>query len=96
MCRTAKPHRYLPDFIAVAALELNIVIEVKGYQRPADPVKRHWAEKYWIPAVNRHPDYGAAVGKVWAYLYLDDQPLVKDAAAAIRELIAKHQQPATE
>ena len=91
-------HRYLPDFVAVAPLpngrELHIVIEAKGRQRPSDPVKRRWAEKYWIPAINRHPQYGAAVGKVWEYLYLDDLPLVKNTGDSIRELIAKHEQKA--
>ena len=88
-----EPRRYLPDFVAVAPLpngrELHIVIEVKGYQRPDDPVKRRWAEKYWLPAVNRHSDYGAAVGKVWDYIYLDDLPLVTKARDVIAAAIAR-------
>ena len=85
--------RYLPDFIAVAPLddgrELHLVIESKGRQRAPDPVKRRWAEKYWLPAVNRHPQYGAAAGKVWDYLYLDDLPLVTKARDAITAAIAR-------
>ena len=54
-----EPHRYLPDFVAVAPLpngnELHIVIEVKGREKVADTVKRRWIEQYWLPAVNRHP-----------------------------------------
>ena len=89
-----QPHRYYPDFVAVAALpnsqELHIVIEVKGEEQERDRVKRRWAEQYWLPAINQHPDYGAAAGYVWAFLYLDDAALVATAAAAIQEVIDRH------
>ncbi len=89
-----QPHRYYPDFVAVAALpnsqELHIVIEVKGEEQESDRVKRRWAEQYWIPAINQHPDYGAAAGQVWAFLYLDDAALVATAAAAVQEVIDRH------
>ena len=59
--------RYFPDFVAVVriqeGLELNIVIETKGLVREYDPIKRRWAQEYWVPAVNRHPDYGTGAGK---------------------------------
>ena len=91
-------HRYLPDFIAVAPLdngtELNIVIEVKGQERPHDPDKRRWAGQYWVPAVNRHDEYGYANNKVWDYLYLDNYPLIQGAKDAITALINKHKQSA--
>jgi type III restriction enzyme len=83
--------RYWPDFVAVASLseglELNIVIETKGLVREYDPIKRRWAQEYWVPAVNRHPEYGVAAGKLWTYLYLDSEALVVQAQERIRVLI---------
>ena len=83
--------RYWPDFVAVTplreGLELNIVIETKGLVREYDPIKRRWAQEYWVPAVNRHAEYGTAAGKLWAYLYLDSEALVIQAQDRIRELI---------
>ena len=90
----SQPHRYYPDFVAVAALpdglDLHIVIEVKGEEQESDRVKRRWAEQYWIPAINRSPDYGRAAGKVWAFLYLDDAALVANAANAVQAVIDQH------
>ena len=87
-------YRYLPDFVAVSNLsenlELNVVIEVKGKVYLYDPDKRRWAQQYWVPAVNRHPEYGLTTGKLWDYLYLDDLALVQDAGNIIADLIAKH------
>ena len=86
-----QPKRYWPDFIAVIpireGLELNIVIETKGLVHEYDEVKRRWAREYWVPAVNRHPDYGVAAGKIWKYLYLDDHDLVLNAQEKILEVI---------
>ena len=69
-----EPHRYYPDFVAVCPLtderELNVVIEVKGLERENDPIKRQWAQEYWLPAINAHPQYGEPAGKTWRYLYL--------------------------
>ena len=83
--------RYWPDFVAVTpireGLDLNIVIETKGLVREYDPVKRRWAQEYWVPAVNRHPEYGLTAGKMWAYLYLDSEALVIQAKDRIRERI---------
>ena len=83
--------RYEPDFVAVVpiseGLELNIVIETKGLVRANDPTKRRWAQEYWVPAVNRHPEYGTAAGKLWFYLYLDSETLVVQTKERIRELI---------
>ena len=83
--------RYWPDFVAVAPLaegmDLNIVIETKGQVREYDPIKRRWAKEYWVPAVNQHPLYGRASGRVWDYLYLDSEPLVAQSEEKIRELI---------
>ncbi len=85
--------RYWPDFVAVVPInediEFNVVIETKGLVREYDPIKRRWAQEYWVPAVNRHPEYGLAAGKVWAYLYLDSELLVSQAHDRIRELIEK-------
>ena len=85
--------RYWPDFVAVVplseGLELNIVIETKGLVREYDPIKRRWAQEYWVPAVNRHPEYGAAAGKVWTYLYLDSEALVAQAKERILEVLEK-------
>ena len=71
------------------ALELNIVIETKGLVREYDPIKRRWAQEYWVPAVNRHPEYGTAAGKLWTYLYLDSEALVLQAKERIIEVIEK-------
>ena len=86
--------RYFPDFVAVVSiqegLELNIVIETKGLVREYDPIKRRWAQEYWVPAVNRHPEYGIQAGKLWTYLYLDSEALVLQAKERILEVIEKH------
>ena len=86
--------RYFPDFVAVVRLsdelELNIVIETKGLVREYDPTKRRWAQEYWVPAVNRHTEYGTAAGKLWTYLYLDSDALVAQAKERISEVIEKH------
>ena len=64
------------------------VIEVKGLERDNDPIKRRWAQEYWVPEVNRHPEYGQTAGRTWAYyLYLDDEALVINATNRIQELI---------
>ena len=85
--------RYLPDFVAVASIspemELNIVIETKGVAREYDPIKRRWAQEYWVPAVNRHPEYGTASGRTWTYLYLDAESLVIQAKERILQVIEK-------
>ena len=85
--------RYWPDFVAVVPInehiELNVVIETKGLVREYDPIKRRWAQEYWVPAINGHPKYGKAVGKVWAYLYLDSEALVSQAHERIRKLMEK-------
>ena len=86
--------RYWPDFVAVVriqeGLELNIVIETKGLVREYDETKRRWAQEYWVPAVNRHPEYGTAAGTLWTYLYLDSEALVLQAKERIVELVGKH------
>ena len=86
--------RYWPDFVAVVSieegLELNIVIETKGQVREYDETKRRWAQEYWVPAVNRHTEYGTAAGKLWAHLYLDSEALVAQAKERILEVIEKH------
>ena len=83
--------RYWPDFVAVVrireGLELSIVIETKGLVREYDETKKRWAQEYWVPAVNRHPEYGTAAGTLWTYLYLDSEALVLQAQEKIRELI---------
>ena len=87
---------YWPDFVAVAQLndsqELHIVIEVKGLERDNDPIKRRWAQEYWVPAVNHHEEYGQSNGRTWAYLYLNEEALVIKAASRIRELIDQQRQ----
>ena len=86
-----QPKRYWPDFVAVVpireGLELNIVIETKGLVHEYDEVKRRWAREYWVPAVNRHPEYGIDAGKIWKYLYLDNHDLVLNAREKILEII---------
>ena len=85
--------RYLPDFVAVASIgpgmELNIVIETKGVVREYDPIKRRWAQEYWVPAVNRHPEYGKPSGRTWTYLYLDAEALVLQAKERILQVIER-------
>lgn len=75
--RSAVWRRYLPDFVARVRVEdggaggvLNLVIEVKGEERESDRAKRAYAEDYWIPAVNSHPEF-RKTGR-WEYLYVTD------------------------
>lgn len=86
-----EPHAYYPDFLAVCPLpnkrELCLVIEVKGREWAHDPLKRRWAQEYWIPAVNRHPVYGADIGKIWQYLYLDSEINVVNADTLIEDCV---------
>ena len=70
-------------------MELNIVIETKGVVREYDPIKRRWAQEYWVPAVNRHPEYGEASGRTWTYLYLDAEALVLQAKERILQVIER-------
>ena len=90
---------YWPDFVAVAKLnesqELNIVIEVKGLERDNDPIKRRWAQEYWVPAINHHEEYGQSTGRTWTYLYLDDEALVINATNKIQELIDEYRKAQT-
>lgn len=85
-----------PVGLAVAPLndsqELHIVIEVKGLERDNDPVKRRWAQEYWVPAVNHHEEYGQSTGRTWDYLYLDDEGLVIKATSRIQQLIDQQRQ----
>ena len=64
--------RYLPDFVARIDCGdddvLNLVIEVKGEERDSDLVKRAYAEDYWMPSVNSHPEFHE-MGR-WEYLYV--------------------------
>ncbi|MCY3615920.1 MAG: DEAD/DEAH box helicase family protein [Bacteroidetes bacterium] len=70
------PRSYEPDFVAAAPLgsghELVLVLEVKGQETRLDRIKKHWTEKYWIPAVNNHPEFSK--NRTWTYLYVDDNP----------------------
>ena len=71
--------RYYPDFVARVKVGdgsvLNIVIEVKGVEHDNDPVKKKYAEEYWIPGVNAHPELRKYGG--WVYLYVTE-PLDAD------------------
>ena len=68
---------YEPDFLAEMPLAdgrgLNVAIEVKGKEHVADEAKRRYAEEWWIPCVNAHPEFGGG-SRAWAYLYLDEDP----------------------
>ena len=64
---------YEPDFIAHiehGAININLVIEIKGEERPQDLEKKRWAENYWIPAVNSREDLRGPA--TWKYLYVND------------------------
>ena len=65
--------RYMPDFVARAVCEgtdreLILVIEIKGLEREDAPVKRRYAQEFWIPSVNNHSEF-SALG-CWDYLYV--------------------------
>ena len=47
-----------------------LVIEVKGQYWPHDPVKVHYANNYWIPAVNNDPHF-AELGH-WRYALIEN------------------------
>ena len=64
--------RYWPDFVARIdggeERELILVIEGKGQEREDDPVKRRYAEDYWVPSVNARREF-QKLGR-WEYLYV--------------------------
>ena len=80
-------HYYYPDFVAVCpksdGTELHIVIELKGQIRDSDDLKRRWTEDHWIPAVNRHLEYGRAAGKEWRYLHLNHPDSIRKLPATL-------------
>lgn len=70
---TAIWRRYMPDFVARvvcegAERELILVIEIKGQEREGASAKRRYAEEFWIPSVNNHPEF-SGLGH-WDYLYV--------------------------
>ena len=54
-------HPYTPDFLIRLkrqdGLEINIILEVKGYEDEKDRAKEA-AAKRWVKAVNNHPGFG--------------------------------------
>ena len=62
------PANYLPDFIAVLACGLILLIEIKGQYADDADVKAKAAER-WVAAVNRTGEYGT-----WRYLVITDPP----------------------
>jgi type III restriction enzyme len=59
-------HSYYPDFIVRLKLkdgsEVNIILEVKGYESEKDRAKKPAAQR-WVSAVNHHGSYGRWVLK---------------------------------
>ena len=70
--------RYWPDFVARVDAgeerELILVIEIKGEERETDLAKRRYAEEFWIPSVNAHPEF-QNLGR-WEYLYVTHPDLL--------------------
>ncbi len=64
--------KYHPDFIAEVddwnGDKLHLVIEFKGREEHQDRVKRDYAQKYWIRAVN-DCDHSSCTG-IWKYVYI--------------------------
>ena len=60
--------KYLPDFIVLVddgkGMEdpLNLVVEIKGYQRQDASEKKNYMESYWVPGVNHVGSHGR-----WAF-----------------------------
>lgn len=82
--------RYLPDFVAavdVGGINLRLVIEVKGEERPSDKIKRRWAEGYWIPGINESREFGETAGYRWEYVYLGEREYSRGIEARLRERI---------
>lgn len=70
----AKPHYYLPDFIARVKTKnggkVNLIIEISGWSNDNTghkDVKRHYTENYWLPAVNKLGTFGK-----WDFLEITD------------------------
>lgn len=62
------PAHYYPDFIAVLATGLTLLIEIKGrYADDADLKAR--AAQRWVAAVNRCGEHGS-----WRYLVIAEPP----------------------
>ena len=70
--RNLRWRKYEPDFLAQGKAQdgslTNLVIEFKGLEDAAAKQKRHYAEEYWIPAVNGMKAWSEGI--TWKYLYL--------------------------
>ncbi len=62
------PASYIPDFVAVLEMGLNLLIEIKGQYGDDADLKAKAAER-WVAAVNRAGDFGT-----WRYLVVTDPP----------------------
>lgn len=60
------PARYLPDFVVVTDIDLNVVVEIKGQVTDGADAKAKAAQR-WVDAVNRLGQYGQ-----WKYLLVTD------------------------
>ena len=60
------PARYLPDFIAVTDMNLNVIIEIKG-QMTDDADAKAKAAQRWVSAANRLGQHGE-----WLYRLVAD------------------------
>ena len=64
---------YIPDFIVLVDDGhgdddlLHLIVEIKGYRREDDKVKKATMDTYWVPGVNNHGRYGR-----WAFAEFTD------------------------
>ena len=66
------PREYLPDFILhiddrAGDDPLNLIIEIKGFQKQRAAIKKQTAEEKWVPGVNALATYGR-----WHFAQLED------------------------
>lgn len=68
---------YTPDFIAVLDNGLNLIIEVSGQNREDKRAKVDTLRELWLPAVNRHGDFGE-----WGVVEITDPYLTESTLLA--------------
>jgi type III restriction enzyme len=73
-------HGYEPDFIVRLVNDLNLLLEIKGYEvhNPEQMNSKHNAARRWVTAVNNLSDFGK-----WEFLVCRDLDRLLPSIAAI-------------
>lgn len=78
-------HSYEPDFLVRLVTDLNLLLEIKGYEvhNPELNNAKHGAAKRWVEAVNNLKDFGR-----WSFLIVRD---MEDLLPELTKLVAGEQ-----